>query len=111
MISFFWALVLTHLVGDFLLQHEKHALEKSSSFSSLLAHCSVYSVLFAPVLFVYGASLWWLAWIFGTHLAVDNGRFVRWWSRVVNGNEQPPFWLLVVRDQVLHLLVLAVVAW
>lgn len=111
MIPVYWALVLAHLVGDFLLQQERHALTKHSDLRSLVIHCAQYTATFIPVLFVYGLSIWWALWIFLLHVAVDNGKFVQWWSIHVTGQKKPDFWLLVVRDQVLHLLVLVPVAW
>ena len=105
-----WSLVLAHLVGDFLLQRKYWALNKTSKLSALLIHCVVYTAAFIPVFWMYEVCWAWLAWIFLTHVLIDNGHFVNWWSRVVNDNHDPVFWLLVVRDQVIHLLVLVVIA-
>ena len=42
------SLLVTHFVGDFILQSDWMALNKSKSWKALLAHCAVYSACFLP---------------------------------------------------------------
>ena len=51
-------------------------------------------------------SLYWGIWIFATHLAIDNRKFVIWWNKIIKQTKNTPFWLTIMQDQILHLLAL-----
>ncbi len=123
--ALFGAFVLSHLLGDFVLQtdwqanQKEHGLIAGSSVNrrALMLHGLMYTAAFIPVLVWIGiesgvgvaigaAALVWLP-----HVIVDDGLLVGWWIRHVKHVSGPP--TTVVRlgvDQSTHLLALAAVA-
>lgn len=103
--------IIGHLVGDFMAQNDwQSANKKKSSFA-----CAVHCVLWTGCVCMFS---WWyhpivIAWLFGTHFAIDRTTFVRRW---MTWNDQESFatgalspWSIVVVDQIFHLLTLLVV--
>lgn len=102
-------LIVGHLVGDFLLQNNWMALNKTRNLIPLMVHSLVYTGavgLFA--LLGGGLSLPSLAIIFFSHILLDNRVFVGWWVKYVNGAENIP-WMKIVVDQSWHVLILALI--
>ena len=107
-------LIVLHSVGDWLLQTDWMAKGKDKSWSPLVAHVAVWTACMLP------AAVWlfdplWLLWLAGTHLVLDGTSFVRWWmttiKRIPEGDlGGSAWWLVVVIDQVFHLLTLVPVA-
>ena len=115
--SLFDQLLVAHLLGDWVLQTEWQARNKGHHAAALLSHVLVYHVLMAVILIVefgwtvplvYGC----LAFLMMTHAFLDRERFVNWLVRTmrISTTQPPPRLLLVMVDQSLHLLLLAVVA-
>ena len=102
-------LVFTHFISDWFLQPAKWGRTKTKKFSSLLLHSIQYSILFIPIFLWLKISLLWVLFIFITHLAIDNYKFVRWWNKKIKGEPKPPAWFETVQDQILHLLVLIII--
>ena len=113
---FDWLLVV-HLVGDFLLQSDRMAGNKTRNRQWLLRHVGLYILIVSPVLVLYAllhhVPAWTVAsavlFLFGTHLALDRREPVAWWMQRVGMAPDHP-WLPIVIDQVFHLLTLAIVA-
>jgi len=110
-------LVVAHLVGDWLLQTEYQAMGKASGRfwnKALVAHCLSYTVCFLPVLLLTNLSLLWLILIFGSHLLFDRRWPVIALRRLIKHDSpegiKATFWVTVAMDQVLHVLVLAIIA-
>lgn len=107
MLSNFTILILTHFVSDWFFQLDKWGVNKMTNFKYLLYHCIQYSILFLPVLYFLKINLLWSVWIFVTHLAIDNYKFVTFWNKYVKRISKPlPNWFPVVQDQIIHILVL-----
>ena len=115
--SLFDWLLVGHLVGDFLLQTDSMARYKAESWSWMLKHVGIYLAVMVVVvgayamnhpvpLWVMGAALFFIG---GTHIILDKRAFTLWWMRRL-GASSDLTWLLVVADQVFHILVLVVVA-
>ncbi len=110
----FAVLIVLHSVGDWLLQTDWMAKGKAKSWSPLVVHVAVWTACMIP------AAVWlfdplWLLWLAGTHLVLDGTGFVRWWMTAVKRVPEsdlrgPARWLVVVVDQVFHLLTLVPVA-
>jgi hypothetical protein len=116
-VTTFEVLLVSHLVGDWLLQTEWMATEKRHNRRALIAHVAVYHLLLLAVLVyrfgyddvrVYAV----VAGLALTHALLD-----RQWPvlalmrRLRISVERPPdWWLQVAVDQVLHVLLLAVAA-
>lgn len=101
-------LVLIHFVSDFLLQPGSWAVKKLKFFKPLLFHCVQYTVPFLVAFYFLGINMIWGLLIFGSHLAIDNKKFLIWWNRVVKRDDVPE-WVIMVQDQVLHLIIIAII--
>jgi len=103
----FTILVLTHFVSDFFLQPSAWGENKIKNFLPRLYHCIQYAVVFIPVLYLLQISLWWVFWLFITHLLIDDYKFVNWWNKYIKRAKKPlPGYFMLVQDQILHILVL-----
>jgi hypothetical protein len=111
--------LVAHAVGDYLLQSDWMAQEKTKRTVAALAHVATYALPFV----VLGASPGALAVIVGTHFVIDRWRLARYvvwaknwmgpnrpWSECV-GTGYPPdrlpwmaVWLLIIGDNILHVI-------
>lgn len=116
--------VLAHFIGDYLLQSEWMAENKTKRSSVALVHALVYSLPFVVLLH---PSLMAYAVIVGTHFAIDRWRLARYvvyaknflappsawksWSECSGTGyykEVPAWlavWLLIIIDNVLHVII------
>lgn len=106
-----------HLVGDYILQNDWQANGKKLRDWPCIVHC----LLWTYAVLCFSASsgdvsfLGWssVAWLFGTHFAIDRTQFIAWW---MNHKGQAGFlkfagpWSAIVVDNVFHVLTLWV-AW
>jgi len=113
---FDWLLV-GHLVGDFLLQTDCMARNKSKDWHWMFRHVGLYILSVMLVIVVYAfrnpVSAWWLVaallFLVTTHVGLDRRGFTAWWMRLVGIEPQHP-WMGIVVDQVFHILILAIIA-
>jgi hypothetical protein len=112
--------LVSHLVGDFLLQTDWQAAHKygglgrdPTSRRALFTHVSVYTLAFVPALIWVGADTGALAAvglgavIFLPHLVIDDGRLLNTYMlRVKRCSNPPPAGLTASVDQSLHLICL-----
>nr|WP_285851213.1 DUF3307 domain-containing protein [Sporosarcina aquimarina] len=106
-------MLIGHLIGDYLLQTSWMAAGKATKWAPLLTHCFVYtSAVSASLLIDTGMiPLWVVAIIFVSHVILDRRRFVAWWSMTIMGVKHgEPAWLLIMADQIFHIIVLAIIA-
>ena len=113
--------LVAHLVGDFVLQSDWMATEKTKRSLAALAHVTTYSI---PFLFLRPSPAA-VAFIAGTHFAIDRwqlARYVCWaknwlspngnkpWSECRGtgyGPDKPPFmavWLMIIADNTMHVI-------
>lgn len=111
--------LVAHAVGDYLLQSDWMANEKTKKSAAALAHVVTYSLPFV----LLGASWEALAVIAGSHFVIDRWRLARYvvwvknwlgpnrpWSEcAATGypDDRPPWlsvWLMIIADNVLHVL-------
>ena len=118
-VEVFAVLVVSHAVGDFLLQTEWQATHKRGGLGrdpvrrrALLAHVATYTLAFVPA----------LAWLAGDlsaaavaalaagillpHAVQDDGRLLSAYVRTVKHTEPAPGMLMLAVDQCFHLVVL-----
>lgn len=109
--SWFDALLVGHLIGDFLFQTSWMARYKATRWLPLTVHASVYTVLVALTsLFVRAVPWWGVAVIWLTHFIIDRLTLGAWWAKHVQRvARKEDAWLNIVADQILHILVLAAV--
>jgi hypothetical protein len=112
------AFLVSHVVGDVLLQTEWQARTKvlglgdAGGRRALVQHVAVYTVAFVPALVWVGAetsparAVGLVPLIALPHLVVDDGRAVRGWVRSVKRVDGPAPALVVAVDQSFHLLCL-----
>lgn len=108
--------ILAHLVGDYILQSHWMATEKTKRSLAAAVHAVTYTL---PFLFLTLSPVA-LAFICGTHFAIDRFRLARFVVWIKNGyafrgdvitgtgyrDEVPPWlsvWLLIIADNVIHL--------
>jgi hypothetical protein len=99
-------LTITHFVSDWLFQPGEWAVKKVKIFKYRFLHSIQYTILFIPVLYYLNINLLWLVWIFITHLLLDDYKFVNWWNRNIKREKSKINWLIIVEDQIFHILVL-----
>ena len=107
--NLFEALFVAHFVGDFLFQTSWMAKHKATRWGPLFTHVAVYTASVAVAGWLDGGlSGWAIALVFATHAFLDRRGFVQWWARRIQGvTRLEDRWLLVVTDQVFHIIVLA----
>ena len=122
--ALFGTFVLSHLVGDFLLQTNWQAMNKHGGLGrdaetrrALATHVLTYTLCFVPALVWTATEIGALAGVGLAllvalpHAAVDDGRFVSGWVRRVKGvHGTPPNVVRLGVDQTLHVLALGAVA-
>lgn len=121
-VEVFAVFVVSHLVGDFLLQTDVQALHKwgglngdSRSRHSLLSHTISYTVAFVPALIWLAGDIG--AWAIGVglliaipHMIQDDGRLLDAYMRRVKGVEPVQGALRIAVDQSWHLVALFLLA-
>lgn len=112
-------LAMVHFVGDFLLQNNWMALNKSKKLEALTVHCLIYSLCFCFLGWKFFITTFWL------HFFVDffTSRATSWLWFIEFGNQYAPnrydsvvvdmerrhwFFVMIGADQLLHLISLAV---
>jgi hypothetical protein len=112
------ALLVSHVVGDVLLQTDWQALHKVRGLGdpvarrALFRHVATYTIAFVPALVWIGNNTSAAravaigALVAIPHLLIDDGHAVRAWLRDVKGAERPTLGLSIAVDQSFHLLCL-----
>ena len=122
-VEIFAVFIVSHLVGDFLLQTDLQAMHKRGGLSGngksprgLLSHTLTYTLAFVPALVWLADDIGVLAAL-GTallialpHMLQDDGRLLDAYMRRVKGVEPKPGGLLIAVDQSWHVLALFLVA-
>jgi hypothetical protein len=118
-VEIFAAFVVSHLVGDYLLQTDWQARHKRGGLQgdpvrrrALLSHVTTYTLTFVPALIWMsddlGAGVVWVAaLIFIPHMIQDDGRLLTWFIFRVKGcTEQTAAEIYTPVDQTFHILTL-----
>src|SRR3989338_9869518 len=113
----FEALLMAHLIGDWILQTEYQALNKMKGkfFNWALSnHCVVYPAWFVPAFWCFEISWSLLSLIFSSHMFLDSRWPVVWWINKVKLTDMKTiealFWLVIAVDQVMHILIFVPIA-
>ena len=123
-VEIFAVFIVSHLVGDFLLQTDVQAMHKRGGLGgngisprSLLSHTLTYTLAFVPALIWLAGDLGLLETIGVAlliavpHMVQDDGRLLDAYMRGVKGVSDPrPGGLLIAVDQSFHVLVLFLIA-
>lgn len=115
--TLFETMLMAHLLGDWLLQTEWQALNKTHNWRALLSHVAVYHlVVLAALLLRLGPAHLPIYPVVGllalSHAIIDRRWPVLWWMRWarLSVGAAPLPWLVIANDQALHLLLLGVAA-
>lgn len=106
--------LICHFIGDYLLQNDWMAQNKTKLWLPAFIHALIYSFLF----YFLVPSAWWLV-IFLTHLLIDRFRLAIYWIQLVNGTwgdfsnfgykkDKPVWmsvWLMIIVDNTIHVLI------
>lgn len=100
-------LLCGHLIGDYIVQNDWMAANKTTRTWPCVVHCTCYTLA------VWACSFWWMPWwglgvCWLAHFPIDRFRLARWW--MVNVSGQKAFatgplspWSIIVVDNVFHL--------
>lgn len=109
----FESLILAHLLGDWLLQTEWQAKNKSSSWRARWSHVAVYHIVILAVLVVRFGMQDPRVYITVGILAISHAFLDRRWPVLwlmktlrISVNNTPERWLIVMIDQSIHILLL-----
>lgn len=122
-VEIFAAFIVSHLVGDYLLQTDWQARHKRGGLSgdpvrlrALVSHVAIYTLAFVPALIwmsdELGAGVVWVgALVAIPHLLQDDGRFITWFVYNVKGADEPTAReIFTPVDQSMHILALFALA-
>jgi hypothetical protein len=116
--SLFDSLLITHLLGDWLLQTEWQALNKTRNWRAMWSHVAVYHLLVLIVLWIHFGFQDGRVYIVVAALALSHSFLDRRWPEIalmralrIIVEREPERWLLITVDQVLHILLLALAAF
>ena len=122
-VELFVVFVVSHLVGDYLLQTDWQATHKRGGLSAdtvarraLLSHVATYTLAFVPaLLWIAGdlgaGALWVAALVAVPHFVQDDGRLVEWWmERVKHADIAAQPVAALALDQTLHVVALFALA-
>ncbi|MBD7906742.1 DUF3307 domain-containing protein [Sporosarcina gallistercoris] len=111
--TLFSYLIVGHLIGDYLLQTRWMAAGKATKWAPLITHCFIYTSV-VSVAFLMNSGMIPISavvLIFVSHVILDRRRFVAWWAKTIMGlKDEEPAWLLIIADQIFHIIVLALIA-
>jgi hypothetical protein len=104
----FIALILAHFVSDWFFQPASWANAKHKDWRIRLLHSIQYAVIFLPVLLFLNISLYWMLYLLATHFIVDSYIPVKSWNKIrdLGSKKKSPVWLMIVQDQIIHILLL-----
>ena len=104
---------LFHLIGDYLLQNDWMATNKTKNTIVALIHASLYSFLFFFI-----TDIEWFCVLSVSHFFIDRFRLAQYWIMLVNWNWQSKnfgydndkplwmsVWLMIIIDNTIHLLI------
>lgn len=105
--------VLFHFIGDYLLQNDWMASNKTKNSLAALCHAIIYSL---PFLIILNFKFWLI--VFLTHFFIDRYRLAIFWVKLINNNwssnnygfkdDKPKWlstWLLIIIDNIWHIII------
>lgn len=106
-LSFFLRLALGHLIGDFVLQPYWLVIAKRNGWTGLFIHVGVVTFVSAILIWAFIPNWWvWVIVLFIGHLFIDQFR-----TFVFTDNSNGKGLLLLILDQLAHIILLILLAW
>ena len=110
---------LFHVIGDYLMQNDWMAQNKTKAFLPAFIHATIYSL---PFLFITDIEFWPIVYV--THYLIDRYRLAVYWIKLANwnwsstnfgsGSEKPIWmsvWLMISIDNTFHLIFNTIAIW
>lgn len=110
----FIILILAHFVSDWFFQPTYWGDNKSKNKKYLTYHSIQYAIIFLPVFYFLGINYLWAIYLFVAHFIIDTRIPINLWNDHVRNaiskkkipKGHPDFFIKVVEDQILHILLL-----
>ena len=112
--------IIFHFIGDYLLQNDFIANQKTNKTFPALIHVTLYGI---PFYFLIGFS-YSLLFIVATHFFIDRFRLAVYWIKLINLNfdsnnlgyddNKPKWmsvWLMIIYDNVFHIVLNTIAIW
>lgn len=106
-------MLIGHFIGDYLFQTSWMAMNKTKQWIPLVIHSLIYTLIVTAVVYLgYGLlPLNAIILMIGSHIILDRRTFVKWWVKnVMKTNGKDAGWLIIMADQIFHLIILGVIA-
>lgn len=112
--TLFELILITHFIGDWILQPTKMGMAKSTNAGIRAIHCLIYTACF---FWIAPNTIYWMSYIFITHFVIDSYKPL-YWFRKLRGDFKTfdefkesfstpsGFMINVVLDQIFHILTL-----
>lgn len=110
----FIILILVHFVSDWFFQPTYWGDLKYKSKKHLAYHSIQYALIFLPVFYFLGINYLWTIYLFVAHFIIDTRIPIDLWNENIRNaiskksiaKGKPDFFIKVVEDQILHILLL-----
>ncbi|WP_269919424.1 DUF3307 domain-containing protein [Caldifermentibacillus hisashii] len=115
-IKLFIILYIGHKIADYLLQTDRQAVKKTTSWKALLSHSFIYTLVLTAMGYIFAGYFSWIAIfiIFVSHVIIDRRIILIWWAKNVkkmtnteNESVQPTMMEL---DQAFHYIIIFLVS-
>ena len=87
MLTIFEKIILGHLIGDYLLQPKKMAIEKSAKGLNGLLWCLAHSLIYTLAICLFAATTnpIIIGLVFLSHFPIDRWSLAGWWLKIIRG--------------------------
>ncbi|MCX6748501.1 MAG: DUF3307 domain-containing protein [Candidatus Pacearchaeota archaeon] len=117
-IKIFIILVLNHFVSDWILQPTYWGFTKMKSSKTRFYHSIQYAIFFIPAFYFLNINFLWLLYLFATHFIIDSYVIINWWDKNIRNainkkripKNEPPRFVSITEDQIIHILLLISIA-
>ena len=89
--GFFAALIMGHLLGDYMFQNKWMAMNKAGNSFTCAVHCLIYTVCVASATWPFFPRWEWPILIFLTHFPIDRWNLADKWLALINGRSLKDF--------------------
>lgn len=85
------ALLIGHGIGDFLLQNQWMAMNKSGNTWKCLVHCTLYTLAVVLMTWPFVHGIAWTLLVFASHFPIDRWSLADKWLRLIRGRNLGEF--------------------
>lgn len=88
---FLGALLIGHGIGDYLLQNQWMAMNKSATTWKCLVHCLLYTAAVMLCTWPWLHGWTWAGLVFLSHFPIDRWSWADWWLKLIHGRSLTEF--------------------